>query len=135
MANANSAKKVSLSSDFLKKAQQTLLDEKLKLEKELGKFAKRDPHAVEEDYDATFPNYGDKEEDNAQEVAEYAANLSIEHDLEKSLRDVNSALERVAGGTYGICRYCKKPIDKKRLSARPTSSACIDCKKTIRQEV
>lgn len=121
--------------DFLKKIQETLLKQKAMLEADLAKFAKKDKRAVEEDFDSTFPNYGDSEDENAREVADYEANLSIEHDMEKTLRDVNAALGRITKGTYGICKYCKKPIDKKRLSARPTSSADVDCKKAIKQEI
>lgn len=121
--------------DFLKKIQETLLKQKATLEADLAKFAKKDKRATEEDFDSTFPNYGDSEDENAREVADYEANLSIEHDMEKTLRDVNAALGRIAKGAYGICKYCKKPIDKKRLSARPTSSADVDCKKAIKQEV
>jgi len=123
------------SAAFLKKAEETLLKQKATLEGDLAKFAKKDKRAATTDYDATFPNYGDSEEDNAREVADYEANLSIEHDMEKSLRDVEGALKRVAKGTYGTCKYCGKPIDEKRLLARPTSSACVECKKTIQQEV
>ena len=35
----------------------------------------------------------------------------------------------------GICKYCDQPIDEKRLRARPTSGACISCKKTLTDEV
>ena len=125
----------SFSADFIEKIKALLTGQKIALEKDLEKFAKKDDKAVEEDYDAKFPNYGDTEDDNAREVADYEANLSIEDGLDKTLRDVNSSLSRIAKGTYGTCKYCKKLIDEKRLLARPTSSACVECKKTIKQEV
>ncbi len=127
--------KTSLTTAFLEKVKGLLLKQKATLEGDLSKFAKKDKKAAETDYDSTFPDYGDSEEDNAHEVADYEANLSIEHDMEKTVRDVDSALKRITKGTYGICKYCKKMIDEKRLLARPTSSACIECKKTIKQEV
>ncbi|MDO8626424.1 MAG: TraR/DksA C4-type zinc finger protein [Candidatus Magasanikbacteria bacterium] len=119
-----------VSPTFLKHAKALLLEEKGRLELELDKLGK---NRGEED--ATFPDYGDKEDENAAEVAEYAANLSLEQDLEKALRDVIGALARIEKGTYGVCKYCKKPIEERRLTARPTSSACVDCKKAITQEV
>lgn len=124
-----------LSSDFLKKIKTSLLEEKERLELELHKFAKRSSGAADADTASAFPNYGDKDDENAAEVAEYATNLSLEQDLEKTLRDVRAALERLQKGAYGICKYCKKPIEERRLLARPTSSACVDCKKAITQEV
>lgn len=108
------------------------MEDKARLESELAKFAKK---GSTEETGSTFPNYGDTEEDNAHEVADYEANLSIESDLEKSFRDVKSALKKIEINEYGICKYCHKPIEEKRLLARPTSSACIECKKAIIQEV
>ncbi len=122
------------SADFLKKAEVLLLAEKAKLERELAKFSKKKSGA-DGDFDTTFPDYGDKEDENAAEVADYVVNLSMEENLEKSLRDTNQSLARLEKGEYGICKYCHKPIEEKRLLARLTSSSCMTCKKTITQEV
>lgn len=127
------AKKVSASSpEFIEKMKNILLADKARLQTELAKYGTRENEGPNKE--ALFPDYGNSEEDNALEVADYEANLSIETDLQKSLRDVDSALQRVEKGEYGVCKYCGKPIEEKRLLARPTSSACITCKKTIVQE-
>ncbi len=123
-----------LDQGVIQKIESTLLQEKTKLETELSAFATKSGGS-KGDYAATFPEYGDKEEDNASEVATYSDNLTLEHTLESSLRDVNNALKRIKEGTYGICKYCKKPIDERRLEARPTSSSCISCKKKILNEI
>ena len=120
--------------EFLAEINKTLLEEKTKLEGELAKFTKKSQH-VADDFDTNFPEYGDKEDENAAEVAEYLNALPVEEGLEKTLRDVNKSLERIKKGTYGICKYCNKQIEEKRLLARPTSSACVECKKTITQEL
>ncbi len=122
------------SADFLKKAKTLLLEEKAKIERELAKFAKKKSNA-DDDFDTTFPDYGDKEDENAAEVADYVVNLSLEENLEKALRDTDQSLKRLEEGKYGICKYCHKPIEEKRLLARLTSSSCMSCKKTITQEV
>ena len=126
--------KSQFSTDLLKKIKALLIAEKAKLEKELEKFSKK-KSGSDGDYDTTFPDYGDKEDENAAEVADYVVNLSLEENLEKTLRDANLALEKLEKGEYGICKYCKNPIEEKRLLARPTSSSCMSCKKTITQEV
>ncbi len=112
----------------LKTLEEKLLEEKAKLEVELGGFATRNPKNVD-DFNADFPQLGEKEDENASEVAEYSKDLTVERTLEASLRDVKKALERLHEGTYGVCKYCGKSIDNKRLMARPTSTSCIDCKK------
>ncbi len=124
--------KAEYSAEFLKKIEVILLAEKAKLDREVAKFSKKKNG---EDGDSAFPDYGDKEDENAAEVADYVVNLSLEENLTKSLRDTNKSIERLKKGEYGICKYCKKPIEEKRLLARPTSSSCMTCKKTITQEV
>lgn len=119
---------------FVAEMKALLLEEKTKLETELSRFSHRNPKATEEDFDVNFPNLGDKEDENASEVATYTDNLSLEDELVKQLRDVISALKMVEAGKYGVCKYCQQPIAEARLRARPTSSSCIDCKKTLTQE-
>jgi RNA polymerase-binding protein DksA len=111
-----------------KKFEALLLEEKKKLADELAQYAKQNPKNTD-DYNADFPDLGDKEDENAAEVAEYSKNLALESTLEASLQDVDKALARIKDGTYGICKYCKKDIGEPRLTARPTSTSCIDCKK------
>lgn len=120
---------------FVAEIHQLLLKEKENLESELSKFAHRNPKSPDADFNADFPSVGDEEGENASEVAQYSDNLSLEDALEKAFRDVESALKRMEEGTYGICTYCKQEIDERRLRARPTSSSCIQCKKTLTQEV
>ena len=116
----------------LQKIKAGLLKEKEKLETQLAQFSAKSAHNPD-DYNAVFPQFGEKEEDNAVEVAQYSDNLTLERTLEAALRDVKKALVNIEKGTYGTCKYCKKEIDGRRLIARPTSSSCIDCKKQLTQ--
>ncbi|MCU0660080.1 MAG: hypothetical protein MUD00_00475 [Candidatus Pacebacteria bacterium] len=45
--------------------------------------------------------------------------------LSKRLEMVNAALDRIASGTYGICRISQSPIEPDRLEADPTADTCI----------
>lgn len=124
-----------MDSQTLKNIEKQLLLEKSRLERELGQFTKKNPKNPD-DYDAKFtelPEGGGatSEEENAYQVTTYSDNLSMERTLEGLLKDVNKALVRLKSGEYGTCKHCGKPIDPKRLLARPTSSSCIDCKKRL----
>lgn len=81
-----------------------------------------------------IPEYGDKPDENAQEISEYTTNLATESVLEKTLRDIDNALDRIEKGTYGKCKYCGQPINEKRLLARPVASACVECKTKLQEE-
>ena len=113
---------------FIEQIKEQLLAEKERLEGQLAKFAAPNP-SNPDDYETKFPEIGSEEEENALEIAEYSKDLTLERTFEQELQDVKNALERIEKGDYGICKYCKKPIEEKRLLARPTSSSCIDCKK------
>ena len=119
---------------ILKKIKEKLLKDKERLEADLKQFTTKNKHNSE-DYDANFPSIGDKEDENANEVAQYSDNLTLERTLEKQLRDVNNTIKRIDDGKYGVCKYCKKEITPERLEARPTSSACVECKKVLTQEI
>jgi len=43
------------------------------------------------------------------------------------IAQINSALQRIAIGTYGECTSCGDPIDQKRLKALPYAASCMDC--------
>lgn len=47
---------------------------------------------------------------------------------DKYLQQIDSALEKIKNGTYGICRICNEEISEERLKAVPTTSVCIKCK-------
>ncbi len=121
--------------NFIEEIKKQLLEEKRRLELELSRFTHRSSKAAEADFNTDFPDMGDKEDENASEVAQFSDNLSLEEELEKAVRDVDSALQHIEKGSYGICKYCGQKIDERRLIARPTSTSCIKCKKTLTQEV
>lgn len=115
---------------FLEKIEKILLDKKREMELKLGKIADKNPNDPT-DYDARYEDIGSEDDDNVHEIEIYEVNKATEEHLEKELRDVKSALDRLKKGTYGICKYTGKPIDKKRLLARPTSSASIEAKQYL----
>ena len=45
----------------------------------------------------------------------------------RRLEQINSALERIAKGTYGVCQNCGEEINEGRLEAMPYAMLCLDC--------
>jgi RNA polymerase-binding transcription factor len=45
----------------------------------------------------------------------------------RMLRQIDYALERVAGGTYGVCQACGEQISANRLKAIPWAEYCLNC--------
>ncbi len=117
----------------LQTIKEKLLDRKHELEAELKEVTGTVP-STNGEAAASFPDYGNDDDENSAEVETFTTNLSLEKVLASSLRDIESALARIENGTYGICKYCGKPIDERRLLARPASSSCIDCKEKIKNQ-
>jgi len=111
----------------LEKIEKELLQRKEQILKDLEDISKKDSHEVD-NRTAKFPEYGNKADENAQEISEYSTTVATEAVLEKTLRDIENALKRMDAGDYGTCKYCAKDINKKRLIARPVASTCIECK-------
>lgn len=47
---------------------------------------------------------------------------------------LNTALERIERGTYGVCRVCGEPIESERLAALPEADTCLKCQETLDRE-
>ncbi|MDQ5984479.1 MAG: RNA polymerase-binding transcription factor DksA [Syntrophus sp. SKADARSKE-3] len=64
------------------------------------------------------------------------ASLESDRNFELRIRDrerkliskMREAIQRIDNGTYGICTSCGGDISDKRLTARPVTTLCIDCK-------
>jgi len=116
----------------LNQIKEDLLVQKNKIISDLNRMSKPDSHEAD-NRSAQFPEYGDKPDENAQEISDFTTTVAAQKILEKSLDDINKALDRIEKGTYGICKYCSKPINEKRLMARPTAGACITCKTELQE--
>ncbi len=123
--------KQALSATFLKEIQILLEEEVVRLEKELAGFSHRDPAKAEDE----MSDAGADEGESAERIAQLGDDLSLEEELTKALNDAKSALKALDKGEYGMCKYCKQPIDEARLRIRPTSTSCVACKRTLTQEI
>lgn len=51
----------------------------------------------------------------------------IEKSKLQEVRQIRTALKRLADGSYGVCAKCGGQIDPRRLEALPTAIHCIAC--------
>ncbi|MDZ4345286.1 MAG: hypothetical protein U1E51_22940, partial [Candidatus Binatia bacterium] len=109
---------------FIAEMKQKLLDEQGQITKEL-KVDARDDHG---DYQAIYPEYGRHEDENASEIADYTALNAATEALEKRLEEIQTALERVNNGTYGITSHGQL-IPENRLRANPAATTLVNVDK------
>ncbi len=113
--------------EFLAQQKKKLETEKEEIEKEIKNIA--DGGEISNHISVKYPQLGDTEEDNAEEVETYMENLDIEGYLEDILKNINSAFTRIEQGNYGTCQKCGKEIDKARLDAYPAATLCLEDQK------
>ncbi len=69
---------------------------------------------------------------NKEEVSmdyfEREKNRAFAETVRQKLKDVERALEKIKGGSYGSCDCCGKPIPRERLEAIPETTLCLTCK-------
>jgi DnaK suppressor protein len=71
-------------------------------------------------YDANFA-------DSSQVTAERGEAEAVAQKLRETLDEVEHALHKFDGGTYGTCENCGKAISLARLEVMPAARYCIDC--------
>jgi RNA polymerase-binding transcription factor DksA len=101
--------------------------EKTLVEEEVKTVGSSDPNNPK-DFSATSNDMDiDRADENelSDKMEELEDNKGILDSLEKQLKDINSALEKIAGGTYGICEISGEPIERERLEANPAARTCM----------
>lgn len=53
--------------------------------------------------------------------------LSLVSNEQDALYEIEEALKRLEGGTYGLCETCEKQIRRERLEAVPFAKMCVLC--------
>jgi len=53
--------------------------------------------------------------------------LAIDEEAQATVALIDSALNRIANGSYGICIKCQEQIPVDRLIALPYAVTCINC--------
>ncbi|MCK5491108.1 MAG: TraR/DksA family transcriptional regulator [Candidatus Pacebacteria bacterium] len=110
----------------IKKIKIKLIEKKKSIIAQLQKFATKNKK-IKDDYKTDFPNLGDHADENAVEVSDYTSKLSVEHDLESELKNIEGALKKTSENSYGICSVCGEQINPKRLEVMPEANLCIKC--------
>jgi len=75
--------------------------------------------------------FDDHPADMANETFEREKEMAIEGNIEDLLSKINTALEKISEGSYGMCDACGEEINRSRLEALPWASFCRDCQDKI----
>jgi RNA polymerase-binding transcription factor len=85
---------------------------------------------VREKMDALRAERLPDEEDRVAAAHEQLVSGQLTSLAQGELRQVEAAIERLKGGTYGRCESCGRPIAPARLAAVPWTLRCIPCEES-----
>ena len=107
-----------------------LLDKRDAVAKVLEYLHKENSGSLEEETGELVSGSADQHmADTATETVEREIGNTLEELDERLLHEIDAALQRIEGGTYGRCVNCGAQIPEERLAAMPWATLCIDCKR------
>jgi RNA polymerase-binding protein DksA len=115
----------------LKTTRKRLLAERERLEQELHEIMERTAASADTERVSEMSSYDDHPADLATETFEREKDLALESNIQDLLDKVNTALEKIEEGTYGVCDSCGVDINERRIDALPWASLCRDCQDRI----
>lgn len=115
------------SANRLRAIKKRLQAERERLEQELHEIMERTSLSSDVEQVSELSTYDDHPADLASETFEREKDLAMEGNIQDLLEKVDTALEKLEEGTYGLCDSCGVEINPNRLEALPYASLCLNC--------
>jgi RNA polymerase-binding transcription factor DksA len=112
----------------LKHCETRLLEERGRLVKELGYLEQNVLKQNQRDSSGDLSGYSFHMADVGTDAMEREKAFLFASAEGRALYDLDEALRRLYGGTYGVCESCGKPIAPERLDVVPHARLCVPCK-------
>lgn len=113
----------------LKHFEERLIEERIKLLKELGYFEDKIFNESQRTAAGDLSAYSVHMADQASDAQEREKAYQMASTEGRLVYQIDEALKRIKDGTYGCCSACGKKIPKPRLEVVPHARLCIECKK------
>ncbi|MFN8590808.1 MAG: TraR/DksA C4-type zinc finger protein [Thermomicrobiales bacterium] len=97
-------------------------------------YMSQEMQSIGVDQDDENGSIGNHIADDGSNVVEAERIVTVTEDFQYILAQVNTALDRMNEGTYGICQRCGRPIADERLEAFPYVAYCIECQSRLERE-
>ena len=113
-----------LSADQLEEMRAALDGEQVDIEEQLAEHGRKSAG----DWQGTPKGFDSGEadtNDTADAMEELATNVPLVEELEKRLKDVKDAIQKMETGVYGICEKSGEEIPFDRLEANPAARMCM----------
>jgi RNA polymerase-binding transcription factor DksA len=103
-----------------------LLEERGRVEKAIASLQSSHPGSIDDEVEEISGSSDNHLGDTATVTLDREIDYTLGENAEQVLSEIDAALGRIEGGTYGTCVRCGKQIAPERLEAYPWASLCID---------
>lgn len=110
--------------ELLRDIRRHLEEEKLRVTTRIQELTAQDPFA-----DTGRLNDNAASDTEANEESGHERLSALIAQLTSQMQQIESAIARIANGTYGFCMNCHEMIDTDRLAILPTATLCLTCEK------
>jgi DnaK suppressor protein len=117
-----------VTSDDYPEFQQRLLEERVRVLKEMGHYESTVLKVNQRDSAGDLSGYSFHMADVGTDAMEREKAFQLASAEGRILLEINEALRRIARGEYGRCESCENPILRARLEAMPVARLCLPCK-------
>ena len=119
-----------LNQDFLDNQRRRLLELKDELERTRERLEEDQQELGDQEEDFTEHDAGDM----SRSVFDREMDATVEGQIDRRLRDVERALQKIEEGTYGICDDTGEEIPKGRLEAVPEAIRTVEAQERFERE-
>lgn len=114
-------------SDFLDHQRQLLLEERAR-QQQLAERLQADVAELTAETELSDTDVEDGFGEGAGMVVDRDRDQTLHANAMAALVDIDAALARLDGDTYGLCASCGEQIPSARLEAIPAARVCVTCK-------
>ncbi|WP_371361748.1 RNA polymerase-binding transcription factor DksA [Sporomusa rhizae] len=113
--------------DVIKRFENRLIDEKDSLIKMISRLEETGIRDTMSDSVGELSMYDNHPADLGDVVFERSKDVALRDNEHVLLEQIETALDKIHTGSYGICDDCGEPIGIERLEAVPWATRCIEC--------
>jgi len=103
-----------------------LLEERQRVERAIANLRDDHPGTIDDEVEEITGASDNHLAETATATLDREIDFTLEENSNQVLTEIDAALKRIEGGTYGTCTKCGREIAAERLEAYPWASLCID---------
>ncbi len=123
-----------MKAEDLQQMKHLLEKERRELLTEVDRLNETGLHQAQGESTGELSTYDNHPADLGSETFERSKDSALADNALVLLDRIDSALEKLEHGSYGVCEGCGQPISLARLTAVPYAARCLSCQQHIEQD-